>query len=125
MAIGPQNKNIRAGYLSAAVLTVAALTLTGCGQPAAQDAPGATSNTGAKPSTSTQGEATTSTTAADSKAAAIDSSVAAAPQAPAPAAQVAHAKPVLAVAHGILLLMPHNRPGDVRVIQLPTPSPAE
>ncbi|MEC5180196.1 hypothetical protein [Arthrobacter sp. CG_A4] len=89
MAIGPQNKNIHAGYLSAAVLTVAALTLTGCGQPAAQDVPGATSGTGTQPSTSTQGEATTITPAADSKAAAIDTSVAAAPQAPAAAAPAA------------------------------------
>lgn len=103
MAIGPPNNNIRAGYLSVAALTVAALTLTGCGQLAAQEAPGATSDTGAQASTS---EAKAAAPAADSKAAAVDTSgtAAATPQAPADAAApAAPAAPAPAVQPAIAI----------------------
>ncbi|MCB5274225.1 hypothetical protein BJG92_01755 [Arthrobacter sp. SO5] len=96
MAIGPQNMNIRPAYLSAAVLTAAALTLTGCGQLAAQDAPGTTSDAGAR---SAATEAAPATPAAESKSAATDTSGAAA-QAPsaAPGAGAGAAAPVAAPA---------------------------
>lgn len=87
MAIGPQSKNIRATYtLSAAALTIAALTLTGCGQLAAQDTTGSSSEPGVQAS-----EVKPATAAAAPKAAATDTSVAAAPAAAAPAAPAAQA----------------------------------
>lgn len=96
MAIGPQSKNIRAtSTLSAAALTIAALTLTGCGQLAAQ---GPSGTAGAASGSGVQASGLKPATAAAApKAAAAATSAAAAPGVPeapasqAPAAEAAQA----------------------------------
>lgn len=85
MAIGHQSKKNRTTYtLSAAALTIAALTLTGCGQLAAQG-PSGTSSGAASGSGIQASELKPATAAAAPKAAATDTS-AAAPAAEAPTA---------------------------------------
>jgi hypothetical protein len=91
MSTAPQSKNIRTTYtLSAAALTIAALTLTGCAQLAAQNAPGAASDAGV-PAAATEARPATEagapkTAASDASGTGMSTTDTAAPAAAAPAA---------------------------------------